>query len=237
MCSRVVVRSAVLADVTRATPRTRRLRLALAGGPFPFRAGQAVFAGLAGADTRAPYSIASPPSLATAGTLELLVPADGAFGQAGLDPATVAGATLDIEGPLGAFGVPEGAGHGPLLLVAGGTGISPIRSVILDRLDHPGLVPPTLVYSVRTPDEFAFADEFTTLAGGNRLVLHTTITRDEGPADQPTRLGRVDADLLRAALPDRHAWCLVCGPTGFVQSVTATLEALGVPPEHIVVER
>ncbi|MBP7778338.1 MAG: FAD-dependent oxidoreductase [Acidobacteria bacterium] len=231
------MRTAILDSVARATPRTRRLRLTLAGGAFPFRAGQAVVAGLAGAATRAPYSIASPPSLGMAGALELLVPADGAFGQAGLDPATLTGATLEVEGPIGGFGVPDAAGAGPLLLVAGGTGISPIRSVILDRLDQPGCSPATLVYSVRATDDFAFADELAALAGDGRLVLHPTITRDDGPADQPTRLGRVDAALLRAALPNRRAWCLVCGPAGFVETVTATLEELGVPPEHIVVER
>jgi len=221
----------------RATPRTRRLRLALTGGAFPFRAGQAVFAGLAGADTRAPYSIASPPALGRDGIIELLVPADGAFGQAGLDPATVAGATIDIDGPLGSFGVPDDATDAPLLLVAGGTGISPIRSVILDRLEGPRRAPSTLVYSVRTPDEFAFADEFSALAATGGLVLHTTITRDEGPAGTPTRIGRVDQQLLRAALPGPRAVCLVCGPSGFVQTVTATLQELGVPPEQIVVER
>ncbi len=232
-----VVRTAVMVGVVRTTPRTRRLRLALAGGAFPFRAGQAVFAGLTGAATRAPYSIASAPSLGAAGMLELLVPADGAFGEAGLDPAAVTGATLDLDGPLGGFGVPDAASAGPLLLVAGGTGISPIRSVILDRLDRHAPGPATLVYSVRTPDEFAFADEFAALAADGLLLLHTTITRDEGPADRPTRSGRVDAGLLRAALPDPRAWCLVCGPSGFVQTVTATLEALGVPPDHIVVEQ
>jgi len=232
------VRTAVLADVARATPRTRRLRLALTGGPFTFRAGQAVFAGLAGADTRAPYSIASPPALGRSGLLELLVPGDGTFGQAGLDPATVVGATLDIDGPLGRFGVPDEAAGAPLLLVAGGTGISPLRSVILDRLGADGRPPATLVYSARTPEEFAFADEFRALAADGRLALHTTVARDERTtAASPARMGRVDAALLRAVLPARDAVCLVCGPSGFVQAVTATLADLGVPPERIVVER
>ncbi len=232
-----MVRSAVLTEVSRPTPRTRRLRLAVVDGAFAFRAGQAVVVGPADAGTRAPYSIASPPSLGMDGTLELLVPADGAFGRAGLDPATLVGAALDVDGPHGGFGVPEAATAGPLLLVAGGTGISPIRSVILDRLDQRGLTPATLVYSVRTPDEFAFADEFAALAADGRLALHLTITRDEGPAGQPARSGRVDAALLEAALPDPRAWCLVCGPAGFVQTVTATLARLGVPPGRIVVER
>lgn len=231
------MRTAVLAGVAPATPRTRLLRLALTGGPFTFRAGQAVFAGLSGADTRAPYSIASPPALARTGALELLVPADGSFGQEGLDPATVVGATLDIDGPLGRFGVPDEAADAPLLLVAGGTGISPLRSVILDRLGTAGRPAATLVYSVRTPDEFAFADEFRALAADGRLSLHTTVTRDEVTAGGPTRMGRVDAALLRAVLPAGDAVCLVCGPSGFVQAVTATLADLGVPPERIVVER
>ena len=231
------MRTAVLADVAPATPRTRRLRLAVTGGPFTFRAGQALFAGLSGADTRAPYSIASPPALATSGTIELLVTADGAFGQAGLDPATVAGATLDIEGPLGNFGVPGDAAGAPLLLVAGGTGIAPLRSVIFDRLATPGHPPATLVYSVRTPDEFAFADEFRALAAGGRLHLHQTVTRDDSPSGQPARSGRVDAALLRAALPGPDAVCLVCGPSGFVQTVTATLTELGVPAGRIVIEK
>lgn len=209
----------------------------MTGGPFTFRAGQAVFAGLSGADTRAPYSIASPPALATAGTLELLVTADGAFGQAGLDPATVAGATLDIDGPLGAFGVPDDAAAAPLLLVAGGTGIAPLRSVIFDRLGTPGHPPATLVYSVRTPDEFAFVEEFQALAASGRLRLHLTVTRDDGPSGQAARSGRVDAALLRAALPGPEAVCLVCGPSGFVQTVAATLTELGVPAGRIVVER
>ena len=231
------MRTAVLVEVARATPRTRRLRLAVDGGPFPFRAGQAVVAGLAGAATRAPYSIASPPSLGAAGRLDLLVPADGAFGQTGLDPATVAGATLELDGPLGAFGVPADAADAALLLVAGGTGIAPLRSVILDRLEDAGAGPATLVYSVRTPDEFAFADEFRALAAGGRLHLHQTVTRDDSPSGQPARSGRVDAALLRAALPGPDAVCLVCGPSGFVQTVTATLTELGVPAGRIVIEK
>ena len=207
------MRTAVLADVAEATPRTRRLRLAVTGGPFTFRAGQAVFAGLSGADTRAPYSIASPPALAAAGTIELLVTADGAFG------------------------VPDDAAAAPLLLVAGGTGIAPLRSVIFDRLGTPGHPPATLVYSVRTPDEFAFADEFQALEASGRLRLHLTVTRDDSPSGQPARSGRVDAALLRTALPAPDAVCLVCGPSGFVQAITATLAELGVPPGRIVVER
>lgn len=229
--------TARLLDVVRTTPRTRLLTMAVDAAPFTFRAGQALFAGVTGSGARAAYSIASPPALAREGRLELLVPADGAFGQDGLDPASVAGATIDLEGPFGGFGVPEAASGAPLLLVAGGTGIAPIRSIVHDRLADPAHGPVALVYSVRTPDEFAFADEFVALEAEGRLTLHATVTRDVQGADGGRRLGRVDEALLRGALPATSAWCFVCGPSGFVHAVTATLDRLGVPAERQVIER
>lgn len=230
------MRTVLLQEAVRATPRTRLLRLAL-DGPFSFRAGQAVMAGLRGAATRSAYSIASAPSLAAAGILELLVPADGAFGDPGLDPALVVGQRLSLDGPIGGFGVPAGADGSPLLLIGGGTGIAPLRSVLLDQLERAGAAPPVLVYSARTVDEFAFDEEFAALDRAGRLRLHKTVTRDERVTEWPGRSGRIDDGLLAAALPAPHAWCLVCGPAGFVSSVTASLLALGVPGERIVLER
>lgn len=193
--------------------------------------------GVAGSGQRSPYSIASAPSLGAAGALELLVPADGAFGQSALDPETVLGAMLDVQGPLGSFGVPALAVAAPLLLVAGGTGIAPIRSVVLDRLDSGRPPVMTLVYSARTPDEFAFGDELLALLGRGVLDVHMTVTRDDAPASIATRAGRVNDALLQAALPSPDAWCMVCGPPGFVKSATESLRGIGVATERIVVER
>jgi NAD(P)H-flavin reductase len=223
-------------DVLRTTPRTRQLRLQLER-PLVFRAGQAVFASLAGAETRAAYSIASAPALGRQGTIDLLLTADGAFGQTGLDPLTLQGAAVAIEGPIGRFGVPDDGPDHPLLLVAGGTGIAPLRSVILDRLDRGVPAPMTLVYSARTPDEFACGDELLALAETGRLGVHLTVTREDAPVSAPARTGRVNEALLSAALPSSDAWCLVCGPSGFVQASVESLRALGVPDARIVVER
>ena len=227
--------TARLVDATPATPRTRRLRLQLVG-PLAFRAGQAVYVGVAGSGQRAPYSIASAPALAVAGTLELLVSADGAFGQTALDPVTVVGGMLEVEGPLGSFGVPQAAESQPLLLVAGGTGIAPLRSVVLDRLERAHAAPISLVYSARGIDEFAFADELEALARDGRIAFHCTVTRDE-PGVWPGRTGRIDEGLLAAAWPGDDAWCLVCGPAPFVSDVTAALGRVGVDPARVVVER
>ncbi|MGE0812213.1 MAG: oxidoreductase [Vicinamibacterales bacterium] len=223
-------------DVLHTTPRTRQLRLELER-PFAFRAGQAVFAGLAGTDTRAAYSIASPPSLGRQARLDLLVTADGVFGVVGLAPEDVRGRTVEIDGPIGYFGVPDAGADAPLLLVAGGTGIAPLRSVILDRLERDAPGPMTLVYSARTPDEFACGDELLALAERGHLSVHLTVTREEAPAATQARTGRVNDALLRAALPAPDAWCLVCGPAGFVQASAESLTAIGVAAERIVIER
>ena len=230
------MRIAFLRHVARATPRTRLLHLDLGDQGFSFRAGQAVVAGLADRATRAAYSIASPPAAAARGLLELLVPSEGAFGESGLDPAELIGQAVAIEGPFGTFGVPADAEHAPLLLVAGGTGIAPLRSVALDRAGRGRPSDVTLVYSARTADEFAFDDELRTLASKGRVTLHQTVTRDERVA-WPGRAGRVDESLLRSAWHGPDVWCLVCGPTAFVQTVTETLMRLGVAEARIATER
>jgi len=227
--------TARLIDATAATPRTRLLRLEL-DAPLPFAAGQALIAGIAGSGLRAPYSIASAPVRASHGTLELLLPADGAFGQAGLDPLTAVGATVELDGPIGSFGVPAAAARSPLLLVAGGTGIAPLRSVVLDRVASGLAAPISVVYSARSADEFAFGDEFEALARAGDIRLHRTVTRDE-PGAWPGRTGRIDDGLLAAAWPGDGTWILVCGPVPFVNDVTAALRRMGVDPERIVVER
>lgn len=227
--------TARLVDAILATPRTRRLRLQLAG-PFAFTAGQAVVVGLAGSEQRAPYSVASAPAQGGDGILELLVGADSAFGQTGLDPVTVIGQSLDVEGPIGSFGVPADADQAPLLLVAGGTGIAPLRSVLLDRIPRVAAAPISLVYSARSVDEFAFGDELDALARAGHLNLHCTVTRDD-PGAWPGRTGRIDDHLLAAAWPGDDAWSLVCGPAAFVSDVTAALARMGVNQARVIVER
>lgn len=223
-------------EVVRTTPRTRWLRLAL-DQPLAFRAGQAVFAALAGSVSRAAYSIASPPALGLEGRLDLLVTADGAFGVSGMDPLDIGGRGVEIEGPIGQFGVPDAAAQAPLLCIAGGTGIAPIRSVILDRVARGTTAPMTLVYSARTPDEFACGDDLLALSDSAPLEVQLTVTRDDGTPVGRARTGRINDALLRAALPSPDAWCLVCGPSGFVQTSVTTLTEMGIGAEKIVLER
>lgn len=223
-------------DVVRVTPRTRLLRIEAGAAGFEFSAGQAVMAGLHGSPIRKPYSIASSPGeAARTGCFDLLVQVDD---SGGLDPhleLAAPGTWLDIEGPFGAFALPPADQRRALLLVAGGTGIAPLRSMLVEALAQPTSPRIAVVFSARAADELAYRDELERMALAGRITLWLTVTRDADASWSGGR-GRIDRAMLAAALPD-DAWCLVCGPPALVGEVGLSLRSLGVPEERIVVER
>lgn len=233
----MTVTTLAVRDVVGATPRTRLLRLDLGDAPFAYAAGQAVMVGLHGSPLRKPYSIASAPTeTARTGWLELLVQIDNSGSPDPHLELAMPGTAIDVEGPFGQFGLPPTLGDG-LLMVAGGTGIAPLRSMLVDALARPGEAPAvSVVYSARAAEELAYRDELERLAEAHRLRLWCTVTR-EPSGGWPGRRGRIDQALLAEALPAAGAACCVCGPPAFVAGVTSGLHALGVPEARIVVER
>ena len=221
--------------VTDATPRTRIISLDLCDTAFAFTAGQAVMLGLHASPLRKPYSIASAPwELSKTGHLQVLAQIEDA---GGLDPhleLAAPGTRLDLDGPFGSFGLPPNDTI-PLLFVAGGTGIAPLRSMLIERLARPATVPIALVYSARSPEEFAFRTELDALAAAGRITAHFTVTRDVGA--WPGRRGRIDEALLTDALPSPQSLCLICGPPQLVSDAGALLRRLGVSDDRILIER
>jgi CDP-4-dehydro-6-deoxyglucose reductase len=222
--------------VAAATPRTRIIVADLGDREFPFAAGQAVFAGLADGTVRRPYSIACSPQYSRREkAIELLVQVDDA---ASPDPhleLADAGTRLRIEGPFGSFGLPSPLAERRLLLVAGGTGIAPLRSILWDTLEREPDVAITLIYSARAPEEFAFLEELGSLESAQRLELVLTVTRQSASTWTGSR-GRIDQALMTATLKTAETRCLLCGPSAFVADVTALLADAGVPPDRIVTE-
>lgn len=224
-------------EIVHATPRTRLLRLDLGPEGFPFRAGQAVMAGLHGSPLRKPYSIASAPREALRnGCIDLLVQVDDAGGPDPHLELAAPGVGVDIEGPFGHFALPRTGPGASLLLVAGGTGIAPLRSMLVDALDQPSPPRVGVVYSARAVDELAYRDELEALAAAGRITLRMTVTREENEA-WPGRRGRIDQALLAEVLPSRDASCLVCGPPALVNDIRACLRGLGIRDKAVVVER
>ncbi len=221
-------------EVLPATPRACIVRLDLPPGTFPFVAGQAVAIASHGGEARRPYSIASAPAdVARTGYLELLVGL-GSDGTPGPHLRLRPGDPVDIEGPYGRFTFPDSPRERRFLFVAGGTGISPLRAMLRQALAL-GFTDIGVLYSARTPDDFAYETELRDLAAHGRLELRLTVTRDTRAPWHGHR-GRIDAALIGPLLHDPKTLCFVCGPRALVEAVPRALATLAVAPERIRVE-
>jgi ferredoxin-NADP reductase len=225
-------------DTEPATPRAHIIRLDLQGQPFTYRAGQAAYLQPAGADKRRPYSIASAPEeTAQHDQLEFLVQID-ATGASGLLPDLIRPGTLaTVDGPLGSFVFPaEHPVEQNFLFIAGGTGIAPLRSMLWHTLlaERPGRI--GLVYSVRSPEEFAYRREFEKLDRQGRVTFRHTVTRTASNG-WTGRQGRIDAASLKDMVDPGNTLCFVCGPPALVGDIRPRLNALGVRDEQIRIEQ
>ncbi len=147
------------------------------------------------------------------------------------------GDRFEIRGPVGGYFVWEPEHGGPLLLVAGGSGVVPLMAMVRHRRAAGADVPTRLLLSSRTWDDAIYRDELERLMGDGLHVVHT-LTRTQPPG-WAGYARRVDAELLREV-----AWpatelplAYVCGPTSFVESVASGLVELGYDPGRVKTER
>ena len=179
------------------------------------------------------YSIASAPGEPVAITVERL---DDGEVSPYLTDELRAGDDLELRGPIGGYFVWEPGNGGPLLLLAGGSGIVPLRSILRHRERTGSTVPVRLLYSSRTLDDVIYQAEFDMAASGVEVVY--TLTRHQPPGWAGyTR--RVDAALLaQVAWPAAGTpLAYVCGPTNFVEAVSQALVQGGYPPQRVKTER
>jgi glycine betaine catabolism B len=221
-------------EVRTATPRARTVAIDLGGTPFPYLAGQAVFVSTHGAERRRPYSIAAAPEDSRRDdSVELLVGVDTDGNPAG-DLRLEPGALVDVDGPLGRFTFPPEPLERHFLFIAGGTGIAPLRAMLHHALNVPhdeiGLL-----FSARTPAEFAYEDEFRSLAQAGRIELELRVTREVGDDWDGVR-GRLGREDLAPLVHGRATLCFVCGPPTLVEEIPQLLVDLGVPRERIKTE-
>jgi ferredoxin-NADP reductase len=160
----------------------------------------------------------------------------GPDGQPGPHLRGVApGRRVAVEGPVGGFVLPRRLGR-EVLLVAGGTGIAPLRAMMGSALRRRRPPRITLLYSARTPKEFAFVRELRSLSRQGRLRLSMTATR-EAHETWRGRRGRIRQAWIRALVGNRAPLCFLCGPESFVADVTRMLRDAGVPARNIRRER
>jgi ferredoxin-NADP reductase len=218
-----------------ATPTTRILRLDLQDAPFAFRAGQAALVGSHGQPHRRPYSMTSCPEDAQHHhRLEFLLKVD-ASGDPGFHLAGLrVGMKVDLEGPFGSFTLPDSTDANGFLFVAGGTGIAPLRAMVRHLIACGETRPISVLYSARTPDEFAYGFELRRLARTGRIKLLLTVTGDA--STWSGERGRIGLEQLAATLPSRDSLAFVCGPPSLVDDVPPLLLKLGTAATRIRIE-
>lgn len=184
------------------------------------------------------YSIASAPE--PEGTIELTIERvpEGEVSPYFHDAVRV-GDDVELRGPIGGpFTWTKDVG-GPLLLIAGGSGIVPLMSMVRHKKSVAPEVDARVVYSSRSLDDIIYRDELEQLETQEaHLTVSHTLTRS-----QPDGWGgysrRVDRPMLAEALNATEGVpnVYVCGPTRFVETVSDTLVELGVPAEKVRTER
>jgi ferredoxin-NADP reductase len=184
------------------------------------------------------YSIASPPEDGSRIQLTVERLPDGEVSQYLVEELRT-GDRLELRGPIGGYFAWEAGMGGPLLLVAGGSGVVPLMAMLRHRAVVKSTVPTRLLYSSRSLPDVIYREELHRLAeaGGGPEVVHT-LTRAR-PAEWRGYSRRIDAQMLtEVAWPPREQpVAYVCGPTPLVESVAGTLVDLGHDPGHIKTER
>jgi ferredoxin-NADP reductase len=184
------------------------------------------------------YSIASPPS--RQGEVDLTIERipDGEVSPYFHDVVEV-GDRVEVRGPIGGYFVWEPTLGGPLLLIAGGSGVVPLMAMLRARAVAEVRPPAVLLYSSRTFEEVIYRDELDALAAGDATlhVIHT-LTRSQ-PADWTGYARRIDREMLTEAVAAAGAQPLayICGPTLLVEAAANGLVELGVPPAQVRTER
>ena len=222
------------------TPTVRSFTLGLSGwaGPQP---GQHVDLRLTAEDgysVERSYSIASEPE--RAGELDITVERiEGGEVSPFLHEVVQPGDRLELRGPIGGYFVWEAALGGPLLLVAGGSGVVPLMAMARHRARAASTTPTRLLFSSRGPDEVIYADELGRLAanGDGFDVVHTLTRRQ--PEDWNGYTRRIDEQMLTEVLEPLGSAtrAYACGPTALVETVANALVGLGLPPDRIRTER
>jgi ferredoxin-NADP reductase len=226
---------ATVTSVTRETDSVRTIGLQPPDWPG-HRAGQHLDVRLTAEDgytAEREYSIASAPGEQVAITVERL---DDGEVSPYLTEELRAGDELELRGPVGGYFVWEPGDGGPLFLVAGGSGVVPLRAILRHRQLTGSDVPARLLYSSRSWEDVIYRGELDRCHDGVQVIY--TLTRSQPPG-WTGHTGRVNAALLsQVAWPAAEGpLTYICGPTVFVEAVAAGLVELGYPPERVKTER
>ena len=191
-----------------------------------------------GYQTQRSYSIASEPEREGEADITVERINDGEVSSY-LHDIVVPGDRIEVRGPIGGYFVWEASMTDPLLLIAGGSGVVPLMSMIRHRAASRANNPTTLLYSSRRFEDVIYYNELDLLsqANGGPQVFHA-LTRSQ-PADWKGYARRIDDAMLRevAGPLGSSAQVFICGPTLMVESAANALVKIGINSNQIRTER
>ncbi|MEX1125259.1 MAG: ferredoxin reductase [Acidimicrobiia bacterium] len=149
-----------------------------------------------------------------------------------------AGDELEMRGPIGRYFVWEDSMGGPLLMIAGGSGVVPFRAMLRHRVAAHSTVPTRLLYSSRSLDDAIYREELEGLAVHDEIDIRFTLTRAQ-PTGWKGYGRRIDREMLAEVSwsPVGRPRIYICGPTAFVEMAAGSLVELGHDPFLIRTER
>jgi phenol/toluene 2-monooxygenase (NADH) P5/A5 len=194
--------------------------------PLHFQAGQYVQVVIPGVEGGRAFSVAnSPASVKASGEIELNVRIvkDGA-GTAWLHEKLAVGSKLRISGPYGRFFVRKSA-QTPMVFMAGGSGLSSPRSMILDLLETNGALPITLIYGQRSRDELYYDEEFRALSAKHPNFTYVPALSDEAAGTDWQGARGFVHDAAKAHFTNNFSGqkAYLCGPPVMVEACISTL--------------
>jgi ferredoxin-NADP reductase len=240
MASQISWRIATVTAIRDETPTVRSFTLGLPDWPG-HRPGQHLDLRLTAEDgysVERSYSIASEPERPGAVDITVERIPDGEVSPF-LHEVVVVGDRLEVRGPIGGYFVWETTLGGPLLLVAGGSGVVPLMAMLRHRQRAGSRVPARLLFSSRHAEEIIYRDELDSLdAADDGLDVIHTLTRSR-PTGWTGYDRRIDDRMLTEVLEPLgvEAQVYICGPTSLVETAANALVRLGLPHDRVRTER
>ena len=228
---------ATIIHIAQQTPTIKSFDLDLGGHDLGFKPGQWVdfFVTLEGAEAVGGYSITSSPSVQDSIGLAIRLDEGDHPVTNWLHRDAQVGDAVEVS--LGGDFYYTKDMDGPIVLIAGGIGITPLMSIIR-AIDEDGRsTPTTLIYSVSTPSEILFRHDLEEIARRNpaiSLLFTTTRTSQE---ERGGHSGRISDELLKQARVSVHSLFFICGPPDMIRDIIAMLIRLGVPGSRIKYEQ
>ena len=228
---------ATISSIEQISPTVKLFGFDLGGVDLPFLPGQWVdlFIDTGPSVEVGGYSITSTPL--QHGSIELAVKklAHGAAAAYLHDRARV-GEVVEIHGGSGGFHH-EPEWQGPLVLVAGGIGITPLISILryVDQ-SHFGN-PVMLIYGASSPSELLFQEEIKATAARNPAIRYGFTVSHPGKEHWEGPVGRISLDILRENAPEHDSLYYLCGPPSFQDDMAVLVARMGVEDSMVRAER